>query len=364
MKSVRELTNISGKVVLVRVDFNIENIHDALRLDRSVPTISYLLGQGAVVLLISHRGRPKGQVVPALSMRFALPFLKEKISKAVTFVEQLDFDRLKKDLTAAAPGSLWLLENIRFLPQEEACDPEFAKKLAALGDYYVDDAFAVAHHPATSMTLLPQLLPSYGGLLVEQEVEHLSKALQATAHPFVVVIGGGKAEDKFAMLEYLYDKVDQFLVGGILANTFFKARGDEMHASSIDDSILLRVKKYLNDPKIILPTDWVTGDDGKILDLGAQSAIAFAKVIAGAKLVVWSGPLGYFEDQRYRAGSLAIAEAIVASNAFSIVGGGETTQFILESKMENQFGFLSTGGGAMLDFLSGKKLPGLEALEK
>jgi 3-phosphoglycerate kinase len=363
MHSIKELKDLSGKVVLVRVDFNIENIHDALRLERSVPTISYLIEQGAVVLLMSHRGRPNGNVVPALSMEFVLPFLKERISKSVNFVPNFDFDSLKKELSSAVPGSLWLLENIRFLPQEEACDMEFAKRLASLGQYYVNDAFAVNHHPATSITLLPTVMKSYVGLLVEEEMKQLSRVLHATEHPFVVVIGGGKAADKFAMLRHLYDKVDLFLVGGILANTFFKARGDAMHASVTDDSILPEVKKYLGDSKIILPTDWISGDDGKILDLGPESAATFAKSIAGAKLVIWNGPMGYFEDPRYRAGSLAIAEAIVGGKAFSVVGGGETTQFILESKMEHKFGFLSTGGGAMLAYLSGKKLPGLEALE-
>jgi len=363
MKSVKELKDLSGKVVLVRVDFNIENIHDALRLERSVPTISYLLGQGAVVLLISHRGRPNGNVVPALSMEFAIPFLQERVSKSTSFIANFDFETIKKDLASAVPGSLWLLENIRFLAKEETLNAELAKKLASLGHYYVNDCFAVDHHPATSITLLPEHLPAYSGLLVEEEVLQLGKLLHASDHPFVVVIGGGKAADKFAMMHHLYDKADIFLVGGILANTFFKARGDDMHASIVDDNILPEVKKYLNDPKIVLPTDWITNEDGKILDLGPNSAADFAQKIAGAKLVVWNGPMGYFEDHRYRAGSLAIAEAIAKSSAFSVVGGGETTQFILESKMEHQFGFLSTGGGAMLAFLSGKHLPGLEALE-
>jgi phosphoglycerate kinase len=363
MRSIREASGLSGKTVLVRVDFNVENAVDTLRLERSLPTMRFLKEQGARVLLISHRGRPAGKVVPELSLDFALPFLKEQLQQEVPLLTGFDFPALKVQLSGVAPGSVAMLENIRFAAGEEAKDPAFAAGLASLGDVYVNDCFAVDHHASVSVSVLPSLLPAYAGLLVEEELGHLSRVMQSPAQPLAVVVGGGKADDKFDVIENLYGATQTFLVGGVLANTFLKARGEAIDGSSVDDALLERVRKYLDDPKIVLPLDWVKAEDGRIADVGPQTAQRFSALLQGAKTVIWNGPLGIFEQPHFRKGTRAVADAISQSGAFSVVGGGETTQFILEEKMQDKFSFLSTGGGAMLAFLAGKKLPGLEALK-
>lgn len=364
MKSVRELNNVAGKVVLVRADFNVESAQDAFKLERSLPTIQYLKQQQAIVLLMSHRGRPEGKTVPELSLDFVLPFLRQYVSQHVDLIPHGDMGAIKQRLAAAQPGSVFVLENIRFLPGEEKNDAQLATELASLGQYYVNDAFAVDHHGAVSVSELPKLLPAYAGLLVEEEVTHLSRVMKTSEQPLVVIIGGGgKAGEKFAVIENLYARTTTFLIGGVMANTFLKARGIAIGASQTDETIAASVQKYLHDPKILLPTDWVSNEQGMIMDVGTRTATAFASAVSGAKTVIWNGPLGKFEDPQYRAGSRVLAQAIAQSGAFSVVGGGETTQFLLEEKLEKQFGFLSTGGGAMLAYLAGKPMPGLDALE-
>lgn len=363
MRSIKEAKDLAGKTVLMRVDFNLETADDALRLEKSLPTIKYLLNEKVKLVLMSHRGRPAGKVVPELSLDFALPFLRENVSPQVTLLTDWDFVAIRSEIAAAPSGSLFVLENIRFAPGEEANDTEFAQGLASLGDIYVNDAFATDHHASVSVSGLAKLLPSYAGFLVEEEVGHLSHVMTKAEKPLVVIIGGGaKAGEKFAVIKKLYDQADVFLIGGVMANTFLKARGVDMGSSQIDETITTEVTEYLHDPKILLPTDFVFDEKKRALDLGPESAKQYAEVIASAKTIIWNGTMGMFEDARYRAGSLAIAKAIIASGAFSVVGGGETTEFILEEKLSKDFSFLSTGGGAMLAFLAGKPMPGIEAL--
>ncbi len=368
IRSVESLKNLAGKTVLLRVDFNVETPRDALRLTRSLPTIKYLLGQRARVVLISHRGRPEGSVTPELSLKILLPFLRRRASQSIFLFDHFNFGHIRAQVAASRPGSLFMLENIRFLSGEEnenaAARRTLAAQLASLGDYYVNDAFAVCHRAGASITELPQLLPCYAGFIVQEEVEKLSMVLRKPKQPLVVIVGGGKAKDKFAVINNLHRKADHFLVGGVLANTFLKMRGVDVGYSAIDASLAQDVKRSLKDKKITLPVDWIIGDTGKISDIGSLTATAFSEIIRSAKTIVWNGPMGIFENPRYRAGSLAIAKAIAKSKAFSIIGGGETTQFIDQSRMADKFDFLSTGGGAMLELLAGKKLPGIEALKR
>jgi phosphoglycerate kinase len=367
IKSVQLLKNLAGKTVLLRVDFNVENPRETTRLQRSLPTIKYLLAQRARVVLVSHRGRPDGGVVPELSLKPLVPFLRRRASASIFLFDHFNFGHIRAQIAASRPGSLFMIENIRFLSGEEADatvnQRVLAQQLAMLGDYYVNDAFAVNHHPAASLTELPKLLPAYAGFLVLEETEQLNRVIKHATKPLVVVIGGGKAEDKFKVIKNLHRKAAYFLVGGVLANTFLRMKGVDVGYSSIDASLADQVRRALKDKKIILPVDWVVSDKGKIVDIGPRTALLFGDVIKKARTVIWNGPMGIFENPKYRAGTAAVAKAIAKSKAFSIVGGGETVQFIDQSHMADKFDFLSTGGGAMLQMLGGKKLPGIEALK-
>jgi phosphoglycerate kinase len=367
IKSVAELTNLAGKTVLVRTDFNVETPRDSLRLEKSLHTIKYLLAQRAKVVIISHRGRPEGSVVHELSLRCVVPFLRRKASQSIFLFDHFNFDHIKAQIAASRPGSLFMLENIRFLSGEESVDSveakQLAKKLATLGDYYVNDAFAVTHHPAVSLTELPKLLPKYAGFLMLDEIKNLTKVMKKPAKPLIVIVGGGKAADKFSVIKNLHKKADKFLVGGVLANTFFREKGMDTGYSKIDVSIASSVHKMLNDKKIVLPLDWMTEKRGKICDVGPLAVKQFADLIKGSKTIIWNGPPGIFEDPECRSGTAAIAKAIIQSDAFSVVGGGETTQYLMQARLIDKFNFVSTGGGAMLAFLGGKKLPGIEALK-
>ncbi len=367
MRSIKQLKNLKGKTALVRVDFNIASAEDSLRLVKSLPTIKYLKKQGAKVVLISHRGQPKGKVVPDLSLKSIAGTLKKYI-RPVVFLP--DYKTADKKIEAARAGTIFLLENIRFYKGEEQLDKGLARKLAKLGDFYVNDAFSVSHRRGASLTLLPKLLPAYAGFLLQEEIEQLSSVMKKPRQPLVVILAGGKASDKFSVIENLYPKVDQFLIAGVLANTFFKSQGMAVDASVIDEKLLGLVQKYFFDKKITLPMDWLSeaspstrsGQGGKIVDIGPMTRKYYSEIIEGAGTIIWSGPLGIFEEPRFRQGSAAIARAVADSKAFTVVGGGETTQLILMLGLEKEIDFLSTGGGAMLAFLAGKRLPALDAL--
>ena len=368
MHMLREAGSLRGKVVLLRVDFNVEGTADALRLERSLPTLAALHRRGAITVIISHRGRPGGTSVPVLSLRFAVPFLEKRVTPRVFFIEHAARAHLADHIKAARPGDILLLENIRFVPEEEssrlADRLRLAHQLAAAADIYINDAFAVAHRDGASITELPRLLPSYAGLLIEKELAHLDRLLHHPPKPLVVVIAGGKAADKFEMLKNLHSHASMFLVGGVLANTFLAARGERVVTSSIDESLIMEVRRFAHDKKIITPIDFVKNSHGRILDVGPKTVALFSEHIHTARTIIWNGPLGFFEDSRYRSGTAGIASSIAHARAFSVVGGGETTQFLLEERLDAEFGFLSTGGGAMLAYLAGKKLPGLEALRR
>ncbi|MDP1718823.1 MAG: phosphoglycerate kinase [bacterium] len=352
MKFLKDLTkkNLTGKICLLRVDFNVESMKDSLRMEASLPTMKWLLAKGARLVVLSHRGRPgissKHQVVsskyfdPELSLRGVLPFLRKNLREQVIYLNDIP-DKLPD-------GNIFLLENLRFWPEEEKDDAGFAKRLAKIGDFYVNDAFAVSHRKNSSVTQLPKLLPSYAGLLLEKEITTLAAVMKKPKKPLVLIFGGAKVEDKLPVIRNLLPKADKVLLGSSIFNYQYF-------------TLLIRNKK------IIKPIDWAKKDD-LALDIGPLTAKLFIKEIKKAKTIIWNGPVGKFEDKKYLAGSRAVAKAIAASKAFSIVGGGETTtvfqraipnfQLLISDKKL----FLSTGGGAMLEFLAGVKLPGISAL--
>lgn len=331
-------SNLTGKVCLLRVDFNVDpsagsgrDHQDALRLESSLPTMKWLLNKGARLVILSHRGRPEG-IDPKLSLKIFAPFLQKNLKEKIEFL---------KEIPSSLPkGRVILIENLRFWPGEEGDDAKFAHRLARLGDFYVNDAFAVCHRKNSSVTQLPKLLPSYAGLLLEKEIKTLSAAMKNPKKPLVLIFGGTKVSDKLPIIKNLLPKAGRILIG-----------------SSVLNDIGLLPKSG----KVFKPIDWVE-QDHLAMDIGPLTAELFIGEIKKAKTIIWNGPVGKFEDKKFVVGSRALAKAVAASKAFSIIGGGETTQLILELGLRKKIGFLSTGGGAMLEFLSGNELPGIKVL--
>ena len=321
MRYLRDLDRdyLNGKKCLLRINLDVTNPKEAsLRINIAIPTINFLLDKGASILILSHRGRPEGED-KNLSLKPLIEILENKIGQKIGW-----------------------LENLRFDPKEQENDDDFAKELAAKGDFFVNDDFAVSHRANTSISAITKYLPSFAGLNLEKEIKTLSQVMDNPEEPLVVIIGGVKIGDKIGVIENLYSKADRFLMGSAYID--------------IDNSILKK-------EKVVLPEDWIVGD-GKKLDIGQKTIENFGKIISKAKTIIWNGPMGKFEDSKYIEGSKKVAEAIASSNAFSIIGGGDTYQLLSILGMEDGFGFISTGGGAMLEFLAGKKLPALTALNE
>ncbi len=350
---------VRDRTWLVRVDFNVGSPEDAFRIAATVPTIRFLLAAGGRVALLSHRGRPDGPD-PKQSLRPVVPILKQMLGKAPVFLASHDFKKVRATL-ARSRANLFLLENLRFLPGEGANDLALARTLATLGDCYVNDAFSVSHRSAASVVALPRLLPSYAGLLLEREVKNLSRAFRRSEKPLVIIVGGAKVPEKIKFVQAFLKRAHAILAGGATANTFFKARGMAIGNSVFDPAFVPLAKRLLRAKNILLPADFVN-EGGRILDIGPLAMRAFSNEIRRAKTVIWSGPLGLFEDTRYAVGTVAVAQAIAKSRAFSIAGGGETAAIVLRLKLQKKIDFLSTGGGAMLEFLSWRTLPGINAL--
>ncbi len=360
--------NLSKETVLLRVDLNVKNLNDSLRLEAIIPTVKFLLGRDAKVVILSHRGRPQtleGQKVnfdSSLTLSPSIPFLSKNISAPIKFIDNFDFEEIKKEIKDAPQRSVFMLENLRFLPGEDKNDPGLAKSLASLGTIYINDAFAVSHRKNASVVAIAKYLPSYAGLLFEKEYKALSLITKKPKRPLIFIIGGAKAADKIPVIKSFLKKADAFLLGGAVANTLLKAKGVDVKNSLYDEKLLDLAANLIKNKKIILPKDWET-ENFQILDISSATIAEFKKHIKKAKTIVWNGPLGLFETPRFRGGSKAIAEAIAESKAYSVVGGGETTQFIKSLDLQNKISFLSTAGGAMLEFLAGQKLPGIEVLK-
>lgn len=349
-------------VAILRLDFNTE---DSWRMQAALPTVKFLLKKAKAIVVVSHKGRPDGHN-RKFSLRKDAAMLSKLLRRKVEFVPGFNFELLKHKINKASKGSIFVLENLRFEKGEEKNDPKFARSLASLGDYYVNDAFAVSHRAHASVSAITAFLPSYAGLGLAREVLVLCRVMNAPKHPLVVVLGGGKAGDKLGVLEYLKNKADKFLLGGAPANTLSMLSGVKVGKSLVEKggSRLKALKSILNFRNLILPIDFRRSGNS-IFDIGEHTQEIFEEEIRRAHSLIWNGPVGLFERKEFAQGSLAIAKAVKKNKKlFSVVGGGETVAFLKKYKMEKVFSFVSTGGGAMLDFLAGKKLPGITALER
>ncbi|MBI4087475.1 MAG: phosphoglycerate kinase [Candidatus Liptonbacteria bacterium] len=359
-------------VALLRLDFNTE---DNWRMRAATPTIKFLLRYASKILIVSHKGRPlhtliraNGRIVGAekkLGLLEDAKTLERLLRKKVNFIPRFNFKRIDDVISRAREKSIFVLENIRFLKSESTKKPELAKQLAQLVDYYVNDAFAVSHRSSDSVAKIEKFLPSYAGLELEAELKSLTHILAKPKQPLVLILGGSKASDKLGIIKNLKGKVDLFILGGAPANTIFFLKGMDVKKSlrDRDRKDLKNLKAILNYPNLCLPADF-KWKDGAILDIGEKTIKVFEEKIKNARTIFWNGPMGLMEKKPYDKGTLALARAIVKNRkAFTIAGGGETVMFLKKHKLDTKFSFISTGGGAMLDFLAGKKLPGIEALK-
>lgn len=384
--------DVKGKRVLVRCDLNVPRtadgqVTDDLRVRASVPTVRWLVDHGARVVLCSHLGRPKGQRDERYSLAGLAEVVAAHLGQPVSFTDQVVGAQAKAAVDALAPGDVLLLENLRFEPGEEAGDGAFAAQLAELADIYVDDAFGAAHRAHASVVGVAKLLPSYAGLLLAREVNVLSNLLEAPEQPFVAVVGGSKVSDKLAIMEQLAQRVNTLLVGGGMCFTFLAALGYEVGDSLLERDQIPAVHRLLagaeqGRARIELPIDVVIADRfaqdaahevvrveemraGWLgLDIGPDSAAAFAEHIARARTVLWNGPMGVSEWPAFAGGTRTVAEAVAATSAFTVVGGGDSAAALAQLGLDESVDHLSTGGGASLEFLEGRELPGVAVLPK
>ena len=385
-KSITDI-DVKGKRVLVRVDFNVpikdDKVTDDTRIVAAMPTINYLLDHGAAVILFSHLGRPKGGPDPKFSMRPVAAYLSGLLGKPVAFAEDCVGSSAEAASRALKPGEVLVLENTRFHPEEEKNDPELAKKMAALADIYVNDAFGSAHRAHASTEGVAHYLPAVAGFLMEKEIQYLGDAIANPKHPFIAILGGAKISDKIGVIRNLLTKADQVLIGGGMANTFFKAQGYPIGDSLCEDEALETARQLLQagNNHLRLPVDVVIADrfdaeadkkvipmgpipDGwRILDIGPASVSNFGKTLATAGTIVWNGPMGVFEFPRFAEGTIGVAKAVAASKAVSIIGGGDSVAAINQIGLADKITHISTGGGASLEMLEGRDLPGLVALQ-
>ncbi|MEZ4572391.1 MAG: phosphoglycerate kinase [Thermomicrobiales bacterium] len=389
LRTLKDL-DVEGKRVLVRVDFNVPlsngEVGDDTRIRSALPTIEELLDRDAVVILCSHLGRPKGKHVEDLSLRPVARHLSSLLGKEVAFAEDCVGDAATEAVEALNPGQVLLLENLRFHPEEEKNDGDFASKLAGLADVYVSDAFGAAHRAHASTEGVAHLLPAAAGLLMEQEVAALTSVLEHPDQPLVLIIGGAKVSDKIGVIESFIGRASAILIGGGMANTFLEAQGAEVGESLSESDLTAQANDLVRRAKdagtaVHLPTDVVTAKsldnasdatvvavtavepDQSIFDIGPETVEAYGHVISEAKTVVWNGPMGVFETEPFNRGTLGIASAVAQSSAYSLVGGGDSVAALNAEGLADDIDHVSTGGGASLEFLEGKTLPGIAVLE-
>jgi len=392
-KKTVEDVDVAGKRVLVRVDFNVPQeetgaITDDRRIRAALPTIQYLVGKGARVILASHLGRPKGGPTPKFSLKPVAERLAQLLGQPVPLAPDSIGPEVKTLVDGLKDGEVLLLENVRFYPEEEKNDPEYAAKLASLAEVYVNDAFGTAHRAHASTEGVAHHLPAVAGFLLKKELDYLGNTVEDPARPFVAILGGAKVKDKIPVIESLLPKVDTLIVVGGMAYTFFKAQGLEIGKSLLDTNSLEFVKKVQAEAgdKLMLPVDVVVTDgnpfdggdanlttkvvsvreipaDWEGADIGPATLKAISAVLQGAKTVIWNGPAGIFEFAKFAEGTKGIAQALADSSAITIVGGGDSAAAVEKLGFADQMTHISTGGGASLEFLEGKELPGVAALQ-
>ena len=384
-KTVRDI-DLKGKRVLMRVDFNVPmadgKVTDDKRIRAALPTIKYVLEQGASLLLMSHLGRPKGGFDPEFSLKAAADVLAGLLGIPVKMAPDCVGPEVEAMAKAIKPGEVIMLENTRFHPEEEKDDMELAKKMAALGDVFVNDAFGSAHRAHSSTEGVAHFLPAVSGFLMEKELEYLGRAIANPEHPYVAILGGAKISDKILVVSTLLSKCDKLIIGGGMANTFLAAQGLNMQdslveAGSIDTANAILAKSGKN---IVLPVDAVIADKfdaeanskivdvdkipagWRMMDVGPKTLELYKETLKGAKLIVWNGPVGVFEMPKFAEGTFALARMLAESGAITVIGGGDSASAVKKAGVAKQMTFVSTGGGASLEFLEGKELPGVAAL--
>jgi phosphoglycerate kinase len=380
---------VAGRRVLVRNDFNVPledgTVTDDLRIRAAVPTLRWLLDHGARVICCSHLGRPKGKPDPRYSLEPVRPVLAERLGVEVAFVDDVAGDQALQAAEALGDGQVLLLQNLRYEPGEEKNDPELADRLAALAEVYVDDAFGAAHRAHASVVGVAERLDAYAGFLLAGEVTELSRLLEDPERPFTAVLGGSKVSDKLAVLDNLLGRVDSLVVGGGMCFTFLAAKGHEIGDSLFEPEQVEAVRELLETASsqgkpVLLPTDVVVAREvsadaeartvpadaieagWKGLDIGPASAMAFARAVTDARTVFWNGPMGVFELEPFAAGTKTVAEAVAAADGYTVVGGGDSAAALAELGLADRVDHLSTGGGASLELLEGKTLPGVAAI--
>ena len=390
LNTIKE-ADLKGKRVLIRVDFNVplKNgvVTDNTRIKAALPTVQYILEQGASLVVMSHFGRPKGQKNPDFSMAPIAKEFEKLLGKSVKLASDVIGPEVEAEVKALQPGEVLLLENVRFYKEEEANDPEFAKTLASYGDIYCNDAFGTAHRAHASTEGVSHYLPSYAGFLIEKEVKFMAPLLENPEKPFVAIIGGSKVSSKITVLESLVKTCDTIVIGGGMAYTFLSVLGNKIGKSLFEPDYVDTAKAFLEKAKekgvkVILPVDNVCAkefsenaepilvesdnisDDLMGMDIGPKTVALITDSLKDAKSVVWNGPMGVFEFDAFAKGTEAVAKALAASNATTVVGGGDSVAAINKFGLASKISHVSTGGGASLEFLEGKTLPGIKALEK
>ncbi|MEH7358982.1 phosphoglycerate kinase [Priestia aryabhattai] len=388
-KTLKDI-DVKGKRVFCRVDFNVPmkdgKVTDETRIRAAVPTIQYLVEQGAKVILASHLGRPKGEVVEELRLNAVAERLQALLGKNVAKADEAFGEEVKKTIDGMSEGDVLVLENVRFYPGEEKNDPELAKAFAELADVYVNDAFGAAHRAHASTEGIAQHIPAVAGFLMEKELDVLSKALSNPERPFTAIVGGAKVKDKIGVIDHLLDKVDNLIIGGGLSYTFIKALGHEVGKSLLEEDKIELAKSFMEKAKkngvnFYMPVDVVVADDfsndaniqvvsienipsdWEGLDAGPKTREIYADVIKNSKLVIWNGPMGVFELDAFANGTKAVAEALAeATDTYSVIGGGDSAAAVEKFNLADKMSHISTGGGASLEFMEGKELPGVVAL--
>ncbi|MCR8865836.1 phosphoglycerate kinase [Priestia megaterium] len=388
-KTLKDI-DVKGKRVFCRVDFNVPmkdgKVTDETRIRAAIPTIQYLVAQGAKVILASHLGRPKGEVVEELRLNAVAERLQALLGKDVAKADEAFGEEVKKTIDGMSEGDVLVLENVRFYPGEEKNDPELAKAFAELADVYVNDAFGAAHRAHASTEGIAQHIPAVAGFLMEKELDVLSKALSNPERPFTAIVGGAKVKDKIGVIDHLLDKVDNLIIGGGLSYTFIKALGHEVGKSLLEEDKIELAKSFMEKAKkngvnFYMPVDVVVADDfsndaniqvvsiedipsdWEGLDAGPKTREIYADVIKNSKLVIWNGPMGVFELDAFANGTKAVAEALAeATDTYSVIGGGDSAAAVEKFNLADKMSHISTGGGASLEFMEGKELPGVVAL--